>query len=150
MIIACPRCEASYAVDLAAFGAHARLVQCSACDFRWSQAPAESCKLNNPEEPAVSSPVSGADDSPTSESPSEDEGQAAADTQLGSGLVESEASPAETAVPEMAKDEVADTADEINLPPLAPEKGAAKARSWPATLRGPSPPCRSVAAVATF
>ena len=128
MIIACPRCEASYAVDLAAFGAHARLVECSACNFRWSQAPAESCKLNNPEEPAVSSPVSGADDSPTSESPSEDEGQAAADPQLGSGLVESEASPAETAVPEVDKDEVAGSVDEINAPPLAHEEEAAQGR----------------------
>ena len=114
-------------MDLAAFGAHARLVECSACNFRWSQAPEESPESDNPEGPVASSPVSGDNDSRTSsQSLSENEGQTAADPQLGSGLVESEASPAETAVPEVDKDEVAGTVDEINAPPLAHEKEAAQ------------------------
>jgi predicted Zn finger-like uncharacterized protein len=41
MIIACPRCEASYVVDAAIFGPRTRVVQCSACDYRWSQRPHE-------------------------------------------------------------------------------------------------------------
>jgi predicted Zn finger-like uncharacterized protein len=39
MIIACPRCNASYAVDAVLFGSQRRSVQCSACSFRWQEAP---------------------------------------------------------------------------------------------------------------
>ena len=39
MIIACPRCGASYELDAAAFGSRPRTVRCSSCGFEWQQAP---------------------------------------------------------------------------------------------------------------
>ena len=39
MIIACPRCGASYAVEARAFGLQPRTVECSACGERWQQQP---------------------------------------------------------------------------------------------------------------
>ncbi len=40
MIIACPHCGTSYAVEADVFGPEARTVECSACGGRWQQAPA--------------------------------------------------------------------------------------------------------------
>lgn len=37
MIITCPRCTASYTVDVSAFGNASRTVKCSACDWQWVQ-----------------------------------------------------------------------------------------------------------------
>jgi predicted Zn finger-like uncharacterized protein len=55
MIIACPRCETSYAVDAAQFGPRDRVVRCSACDFRWSQRPHEAGEADTGEgSPSVS------------------------------------------------------------------------------------------------
>ena len=62
MIIACPRCEASYAVDAAVFGPRNRVVQCSACAFRWSQRPHEARKADRGEESPFASPNAGLDD----------------------------------------------------------------------------------------
>ncbi|MGE5441844.1 MAG: MJ0042-type zinc finger domain-containing protein [Bacteroidota bacterium] len=56
MIIACPRCEASYAVDAAEFGPRNRVVRCSACDFRWSQRPHEAGDGNAGEGSSSASP----------------------------------------------------------------------------------------------
>ena len=39
MMIACPRCRTAYEVELTRFGARPRLVQCSACGWRWTQLP---------------------------------------------------------------------------------------------------------------
>jgi predicted Zn finger-like uncharacterized protein len=63
MIIACPRCEASYAVDAAVFGPRIRVVQCSACDYRWSQRPHETYAADAGEGSPVASLSVGADDS---------------------------------------------------------------------------------------
>jgi predicted Zn finger-like uncharacterized protein len=64
MMIACPRCEASYAVDVAVFGARARVVQCSACHYRWSQSPIYDRQAESAENPATFSQRIDADDSP--------------------------------------------------------------------------------------
>lgn len=39
MKIACPRCGTAYEVDPGRFGGRWRAVQCSACNYRWSQPP---------------------------------------------------------------------------------------------------------------
>jgi predicted Zn finger-like uncharacterized protein len=64
MIIACPRCEASYAVDAAVFGPRNRIVQCSACDYRWSQPPHEAGEADAGEESPLVSPNAGIGDPP--------------------------------------------------------------------------------------
>ena len=64
MIIACPRCEASYAVDAAVFGPRNRVVQCSACDYRWSQRPHEAREADAGEGSPFASPNAGAADPP--------------------------------------------------------------------------------------
>lgn len=38
-MIACPRCGIAYAVEPARFGRRPRIVQCSGCRYRWTQAP---------------------------------------------------------------------------------------------------------------
>jgi len=38
-MIACPRCGIAYAVEPARFGLRSRIVQCSGCHYRWTQAP---------------------------------------------------------------------------------------------------------------
>ncbi len=38
-MIACPRCGIAYAVAPARFGLRSRIVQCSGCHYRWTQAP---------------------------------------------------------------------------------------------------------------
>jgi predicted Zn finger-like uncharacterized protein len=63
MIIACPHCEASYAVDADLFGPRTRVVQCSTCDYRWSQRPQEACEADEAEGSLVASLWGGADDS---------------------------------------------------------------------------------------
>ena len=64
MIIACPRCEASYAVDAAEFGPRNRVVRCSACDFRWSQRPHEAGEGNAGEGSSSASPNADVADAP--------------------------------------------------------------------------------------
>jgi hypothetical protein len=55
--------RASYAVDAAVFGPRTRVVQCSACDYRWSQRPHETCEADEGEGSPVASLWGGADDS---------------------------------------------------------------------------------------
>lgn len=69
MIIACPRCEASYAVDAAVFGSRNRVVQCSACDYRWSQPPHEAGEVHAGDESALVSPDAGIGDAPDRQQP---------------------------------------------------------------------------------
>jgi predicted Zn finger-like uncharacterized protein len=64
MIIACPRCEASYAVEAAVFGPRNRVVQCSACDYRWSQRPHEALGAEKGEESPIASPNTGVGNPP--------------------------------------------------------------------------------------
>src|SRR5512132_409523 len=64
MIIACPRCEASYAVDDAEFGPRNGVVRCSACDFRWSQRPHEAGEGNAGEGSSPASPNADVADAP--------------------------------------------------------------------------------------
>src|SRR5512144_1003967 len=69
MIIACPRCEASYAVDAAVFGPRNRVVQCSACDYRWSQPPHEAGEVHAGDESPLVSPDAGIGDAPDRQQP---------------------------------------------------------------------------------
>ena len=69
MIIACPRCEASYAVDAAVFGPRNRVVQCSACDYRWSQPPREAGEVDAGDESPLVSPDAGIGDAPDRQQP---------------------------------------------------------------------------------
>jgi predicted Zn finger-like uncharacterized protein len=64
MIIACPRCETSYAVDAAQFGPRDRVVRCSACDFRWSQRPDETAGSDTGEGSPPASPIADVADAP--------------------------------------------------------------------------------------
>ena len=64
MIIACPRCEASYAVDAAEFGPRNRVVRCSACGFRWSQRPQQPGEGNAGEASSSASPTADVADPP--------------------------------------------------------------------------------------
>jgi predicted Zn finger-like uncharacterized protein len=64
MIIACPRCEATYAVDVAVFGTHGRIVQCSACHNRWPQPAKVDSEPDAPGLAVSYSPRSGGEDSP--------------------------------------------------------------------------------------
>jgi len=52
MMIACPRCGAAYDIDAALFGAQPRVVQCSGCDWRWTQRPPASAPAVAAEESA--------------------------------------------------------------------------------------------------
>lgn len=75
MMIACPRCGTAYEVDLGRFGGRRRIVQCSACDYRWSQPPEpspavatnpqdEGCEAARASAPGASPAVEDVGDSP--------------------------------------------------------------------------------------
>jgi predicted Zn finger-like uncharacterized protein len=78
MIIACPRCAASYAVEAEAFGPHLRIVECSACGARWRQPPpggtAGTTGGGTGESPATSSVTAVVDDSSTQAEPDAEDG----------------------------------------------------------------------------
>lgn len=130
MIIVCPRCKASYEVNVAAFGVHARLVQCSACRFRWSQRPEESREAGNLEDPATSTRQDGVDDwKDTVESPPESKEQtAAAIPESGPDLAESDPAAGQTVSADSRDDKAAEVGDEVHPLPLSPEKGLAEGK----------------------
>jgi predicted Zn finger-like uncharacterized protein len=76
MIIACPSCEASYAVDIAVFGGRTRIVQCSACDYRWPQPGKADGEPEHREPPPACSPPNIAGDSPAIVEPLPNPGKA--------------------------------------------------------------------------
>lgn len=141
MIIVCPRCKASYAVNVAAFGVHARLVQCSACRFRWSQRPEGSREAGNSEDPVTSTRQDGVDDSTdTVESPPESKEQtAAAIPESGPDIAESDPAAGETVSTDSRDDKAAEVTDEVHSLPLSPEKGSAEGKP-PAVDASPGQP----------
>ncbi len=130
MIIVCPRCKASYEVNVAAFGVHGRLVQCSACRFRWSQRPEESREAGNLEDSATSTRQDGVDDSKdTVESPPESKEQtAAAIPSSGPDLAESDPAAGQTVSTDSLGDKAAEVGDAVHPLPLSPEKGLAEGK----------------------
>lgn len=113
-------------MNVAAFGVHARLVQCSACRFRWSQRPEESREADNLETPVTSTRQDGVDDSTdTVESPPESKEQtAAANPEFGPDIAESDPAAGETVSPDSRDGKPAEVADEVHPLPLSPEKGS--------------------------
>ena len=113
-------------MKVAAFGVHARLVQCSACRFRWSQRPEESREADNLENPVTSTRRDGVDDSTnTVESPPESEEQtAAANPESGPDVADNNPATIESVSPDSRDDKAA----EVHPLPLSPEKGSAEGK----------------------
>jgi predicted Zn finger-like uncharacterized protein len=128
MIIACPRCEATYAVDVAVFGARTRIVQCSACHYRWPQ-PGEADSEPDGQELASScSPRSGGDDSPAVvESLPDDAGQTVAMVEPSRpNSADGDVGGAEAVVTKSGEDKPATLPDAVHPPALSPDKAAAE------------------------
>jgi predicted Zn finger-like uncharacterized protein len=125
MIIACPRCEASYAVDIAVFGGRTRIVQCSACDYRWPQ-PGEADGEPEHREPAPAySPPSIRGDSPAMVEPLPDTGQATVMvTPSCPHSAEGDVAAAETVVTEHGEEEHPKPSEAADPPALSPDKAA--------------------------
>jgi predicted Zn finger-like uncharacterized protein len=142
MIIACPRCEASYAVDIAVFGGRTRILQCSACHYRWPQA----CKADNKPEhrelaPACS-PVSAEDDSPerVDSLPDESAQTAAVVAPSPPFSADGDMALAEAVVTRHREDEPANLSDAAHPPALSPDKAAAECDPPPTDAPPAEPP----------
>ncbi|MBK8175863.1 MAG: zinc-ribbon domain-containing protein [Rhodospirillales bacterium] len=139
MIIACPRCTASYAVEDRAFGPNPRIVQCSACNERWTQHPdgrttnaATALEMHDPDE-RRESPEFPEDDEPGAEF-------AAATGEPPWQESEDDDAPSEPSVP-AAKDRAPDTAPgaggvAFDVTPEQPRDGSGGADDGAATAGG--------------
>jgi predicted Zn finger-like uncharacterized protein len=125
MIIACPSCEASYAVDIAVFGGRTRIVQCSACDYRWPQPGKADGEPEHREPPPACSPPNIAGDSPAIVEPLPNPGQATVMvTPSCPHSAEGDVAAAETVVTEHGEAEHPKPSAGTDPPALSPDQAA--------------------------